>query len=178
MSIKDEIEKQRREKDKFFRLDPRSPIPAFGRKEFDGLNYYAINKEFRFELDLHEHEKRKIVEIDNSKGGVQQYLRWGEFRFEIDGQECFLQAYKSDRKEPRLWIPFKDETNGPETYEAGRYIDLEASRHEKNGKWILDFNKAYNPSCVYNEKYVCPLIPPENWLRVSVEAGEKNYKGG
>ena len=69
-----------------------------------------------------------------------------------------------------------DVTSGKETYSAGRDLDLEPDRDRTaEGKWILDFNKAYNPWCVYSEDYTCPLVPPENWLEVPIRAGEKNY---
>ena len=68
-------------------------------------------------------------------------------------------------------------TSGKETYGAGRYLDLEADKDlTEEGKWILDFNKAYNPWCAYSEDYACTFTPPENWLKVPIYAGEKNYK--
>lgn len=88
-----------------------------------------------------------------------------------------LQAYKSDYLQESLFIPFRDITNGKETYSAGRYIDLDSVKHTiDKGKWILDFNRAYNPFCAYNSAYSCPFVPPENWLKVAIQAGEKKYK--
>jgi hypothetical protein len=78
-----------------------------------------------------------------------------------------LQAYKSDAEEEQLFISFRDATSGQETYGAGRYLDLDAARNRTaDGKWILDFNRAYNPWCVYSEDYTCPFVPQENWLAV------------
>lgn len=176
MDAENEIKEQRGKKDKFFELNSRSPIPSSERGEFDGLDYYPVDEDLRFELELDEHDEKEKIEVEDSKGGTQEYFRWGEFKFNVDGEEHVLQAYKSDREEDRLWVPFKDETNGQETYGAGRYIDLDSSRHKRRGKWILDFNLAYNPFCAYNEDYVCPFIPPENWLEVPIEAGERKYK--
>ena len=71
---------------------------------------------------------------------------------------------------------FRDETSGKETYGSGRYIDLSPEEHyTTEKKWILDFNKAYNPWCAYSERYACPFVDPENWLNVPVRAGEKKY---
>ena len=67
-----------------------------------------------------------------------------------------------------LFIPFNDITNGVETYDAGRYIDLEIP---KGDTIIIDFNKAYNPYCAYNDGYSCPIPPEENNLEVEVKAG-------
>jgi uncharacterized protein (DUF1684 family) len=75
-----------------------------------------------------------------------------------------------------LFIPFKNATSGKEIYGAGRYLDLELERDRTpDGKWILDFNQAYNLWCVYSKAYTCPFVPVENWLEVAILAGEKNY---
>lgn len=172
--FRQQIEMERRGKDEFFKHHPQSPIPSMERAGFEGLNYYHVNAELRFKLELHEHEERRTIKIQDSKGGVQEFIRWGEFRFEINGKEYNLHAYNSSQEEETFWVPFKDKTNGKETYGAGRYIDLEHSRHKtSDGKWILDFNQAYNPFCAYSKNYVCPFIPPENWLETEIKAGEK-----
>lgn len=117
------------------------------------------------------------------KGGVQQMLRWGELRFEIDGEQYTLQAYRSDAAEERLFLPFRDRTNGEETYPAGRYLDLEPSRGLiADGTWIVDLNRAYNPWCAYSENYVCPFVLPENWLQVRIptevrSTSERRFSG-
>lgn len=111
-----------------------------------------------------------------TKGEEKDFIRWGESRFEIGGRQCVLQAYTSDAEEERLFVPFRDATSGQETYGAGRYLDLDAARDRSaDGKWILDFNRAYNPWCVYSKQYTCPFVPQENRLAVPVHAGEKDY---
>jgi len=173
---KERMGRERKEKDKFFLLHPQSPIPFEERKRFKGIDYYPLNSNYRFELELHEHKEKKIVKMAYTKGDEQDFLRWGEFQFRISDQKQVLQAYKSNPIEDRLFIPFKDETSGKETYGAGRYIDLELERdHTSEERWILDFNKAYNPWCVYSEAYTCPFVPQENWLKITILAGEKNY---
>jgi hypothetical protein len=95
----------------------------------------------------------------------------------VDGDEVTIQAYKADPDDDRLWVPFRDATSGEETYGAGRYLDLEADTHRTDdGRWILDFNEAYNPTCAYSDRYECPLPPTENWLDVRIEAGERAYR--
>jgi uncharacterized protein (DUF1684 family) len=97
-------------------------------------------------------------------------------RFKVGNEECKLQAYKANPLEERLFIPFRDVTSGKQTYGAGRYLDLLPDEHlTREGKWILDLNRAYNPWCAYNENYICPFVPPENWLKVEVTAGEKAF---
>jgi uncharacterized protein (DUF1684 family) len=174
---KQAIQRDRERKDEYFRTNPHSPIPDEERDEFDGLSYYPIDDAYRFELGLHEHDEKTTVTVGTSTGGEQTYHEWGEFRFQVDGEEVTLQAYKSDPDDDRLWVPFRDATSGDETYGAGRYLDLEIETHRTHdGTWILDFNEAYNPTCAYSDLYECPLPPTENWLDVPVEAGEKAYK--
>ena len=172
---KEIIQKEREQKDMFF-SSHNSPIPFEERQQFKGLDYYPPDPDFRFKLELHEHEEKKKLKIEDTQGNEREFLRWGEFRFKIGGKECTLQAYKSDPGEARLFVPFRDETSGKETYGAGRYIDLDKEEHyTTEGKWILDFNKAYNPWCAYSEFYACPFVDPENWLQAAIEAGERNY---
>ncbi len=114
--------------------------------------------------------------ISTSKGTSREFSRFGFFEFEVDGNIVKLHTYKSlDRKEDNeLFIPFKDKTNGLETYSAGRYLDLEINPDDYDD-CLIDFNYSYNPFCAYSEDYVCPLPPAENWLGVAIRAGEKKY---
>jgi len=169
------MEAHRAEKDEFFGDHPQSPIPPDQRGEFDGLDYFQPDPDYRYELELHEHDEKETIAVATTTEGEREYLDWGEFRFEVDDESCTLQAYKASPDEDRLWVPFRDETNGEETYGAGRYLDLEAEHHERDGIWLVDFNQAYNPYCAYSDRYECPLIPMDNWLDVRIEAGEKVY---
>jgi len=170
------IQEEREHKNVFFSSSYNSPIPLAQRRFFKELDYYPPNPDYRFVIELHEHDKKKMLKIEDTKGNEREFFRWGEFRFKIENKECSLQAYKGDPQEDRLFVPFRDKTSGNETYGAGRYIDLDYEEHyTTEGKWILDFNKAYNPWCAYSENYACPYIDPENWLDVPVRAGEKNY---
>lgn len=170
------IQEEREQKDLFFFRNDNSPISFEASQLFEGLDYYPPDPNFRFEIELHEHEEKKILKIEDTKGNEREFIRWGEFQFRVEGKECTLQAYKGNPEEDRLFVPFRDKTSGKETYGAGRYIDLDYEEHyTTEGKWILDFNKAYNPWCAYSDFYACPFIDPENWLQVPVYAGEKNY---
>lgn len=174
---RDAVEQDRAKKERFFREGPRSPVPEDLRGEaFPGLDYYDPDPDYRYELELHEHDTVEEVTVGTSAEGERTYLRYGEFRFEVDGEAVTLQAYRPV-DDDRLWVPFRDETSGAETYGAGRYLDLEADHHRVDGRWVVDFNRAYNPTCAYNEAYECPLVPTENWLDVAVEAGERDFPG-
>jgi uncharacterized protein (DUF1684 family) len=171
------LQEEREAKDDYFGSNPHSPIPPEDSASFDGLAYYPPDEAYRFELPLHEHEDKATVTVGTSTGGEQDYLRWGAFRFAVDGETVTLQAYKADPQDDRLWVPFRDETSGEQTYGAGRYLDLEPESHRTDDDaWILDFNEAYNPTCAYSDNYECPLPPTENWLDVAIEAGEKAYE--
>jgi len=166
----------RERKDAFFTQHWQSPIPSQDKPRFKGLVYYPPDPSYRFELVVREHPEKQVVRMAYTKGNEQDFLRWGEFRFNIGGKEQVLQAYKSSSQEEMLFIPFRDATSGKESYGAGRYIDLDPERDRTpDGKWVLDFNQAYNPWCVYSEAYTCPFVPIDNWLEVPIHAGEKNY---
>ncbi|MBP6183776.1 MAG: DUF1684 domain-containing protein [Saprospiraceae bacterium] len=75
-----------------------------------------------------------------------------------------------------LFLPFKDYTNGNQTYGGGRYLDIQKSTLE-DGSFKLDFNRAYNPWCAYSSGYNCPVPPVENHLPFEIQAGEKMYTG-
>ena len=173
------VEEGRRQKDTFFASHPQSPLSLHDRRAFQGLAYWPPDTDYRFELELHEHDDREVIQVADTSGQQRNLWRWGEFRFELAGRQCTLQAYKGDPGEERLFVPFRDETSGKETYGAGRYLDLEPARHlTPEGKWIVDLNEAYNPWCAYSEDYACPFVPPANWLQVPIRAGEKKYPLG
>jgi uncharacterized protein (DUF1684 family) len=171
------LDREREQEDQFYAEHPPSPIPEAHREGFDGLQYYDPEPAYRFELSLERHEDPEIITLETTTDGTREYYWWGEFRFGIDGTEQTLRAYRADPDADRLWVPFRDATSGETTYGAGRYLDLEAEEHRTaEGRWILDFNRAYNPYCAYSEEYECPLIPMENWLDVPIRAGERAYE--
>lgn len=174
----EELAQHRREKDEYLAEHPQSPLPPGERADFEGLEYFPPDPDLRFELPLHEHDGTETIVVETTAEGEREYLRWGEFRFSVDGEDATLQAYKADPGEDRLWVPFRDATSGEETYGAGRYLDLAADRDRTDdGTWILDFNLAYSPFCAYSPQFECPLVPMDNWLDVPIRAGEKTYDG-
>jgi hypothetical protein len=117
------------------------------------------------------------VTVATTTDGEQDYLEAGEFRFAVGGRDVRLQGYRRPAGDDGLWLPFRDETNATATYGAGRYVDLDPETDRlADGRWVVDFNRAYNPFCAYSDAYECPLVPMENWLEVSIEAGEKRYE--
>ncbi len=143
------------------------------RKNFKGMEYFPIAPRWRFEAKLEPHTPEKKIPITNIVGQTTDEVSPGALVFMIDG--------KTHRLDPILeqgstdyFVIFKDETSRDATYPAGRY--LYASPAGPDGKVILDFNKAYNPPCVFTPFATCPLPPLQNKLPLRIEAGEKNYK--
>ncbi|MBN2089458.1 DUF1684 domain-containing protein [candidate division KSB1 bacterium] len=170
------LQEERNQKDIFFRYHPQSPIPLKQREQFKGLEYYPPDPEFRFEIPINTHTEKQVLKINDTQGSEREFLRWGEFRFKMSNELCTLQAYKHNAHEDRLFVPFRDKTSGHETYGAGRYLDLDPELNRTADEmWILDFNNAYNPWCAYSNAYACPFVAPENWLKVAIRVGEKNY---
>lgn len=163
------LEAERAEKDVYFRRDPYGPIED--RQNFTGLKYYPPDPAFRYTLPLHPFEPEPIT-FQTSTGDERVYNRIGTVEFEVNGQSAQLAIYKSEDYD-ELFLPFRDATSGTETYGAGRYLEpVELA----NGELLVDFNLAYNPYCAYSENFSCPLPPVGNWLKVPIQAGEKNYK--
>jgi uncharacterized protein (DUF1684 family) len=165
----------RKERDEFFKNHERSPLPPREKKNFRGLTYFPFDPKYVFYAGI----ERYIFHINNpryyatfltNKGTNKRYIRYGKVRFRLDGKDFSIEVYKSILSDS-LFIPFKDETNGKESYEGGRYIDAEIL---PGYKMVLDFNMAYYPSCAYNEKFICVLPPKENILAIPIRAGERN----
>ncbi|WP_435183569.1 DUF1684 domain-containing protein [Halobellus sp. EA9] len=172
-----ELLRNRERKERYFRENQRSPIPPELRGDaFPGLDYYEPDPDYRFELGLRRYDEPEPVTVETTADGEQSYRRVGRFEFEIDGTAVSLDAFEPTDGSDRLWVPFRDVTSGEETYGAGRYVDLEPGPDRRDdGTWVLDLNRAYNPTCAYNPAYECPLVPPSNWLDVRIEAGERDF---
>jgi uncharacterized protein len=164
------IQEERAMKDRFFRMDPYSPIQA--RTSFDGLDYYDPKPDYRYTLTLQPAENKEVLSFQTSTGDEQIYDRLGTVEFEVEGEVARLAIYQSPQHE-ELFLPFRDATSGHETYGAGRYLEP----HDLGGgELLVDFNLCYNPFCAYSDDYSCPLPPFENHLTVAIRAGEKAYK--
>jgi uncharacterized protein (DUF1684 family) len=113
-----------------------------------------------------------VMEMPTSTGLRRPMRRIGTLEFTLKGARRSLTAFAEadDNELRRLFVPFGDLTNGAETYQGGRYLDLDRTA---TGLYDLDFNRAYNPFCVFNPSYDCPIPPRENRLDIPVRAGEK-----
>jgi uncharacterized protein (DUF1684 family) len=140
------------------------------KQHFNGLNYFPENKDLRLEVNVEALSTSEAIMIQTTGGQPQTYQRFGNFKFLVDGQSAELTIYKNKHG---YFLPFVDALAGKETYPAGRYLEPEKL---PSGKFLVDFNLAYNPYCAYNEQWSCPITPAENRLKVSVRAGEKIFE--
>ncbi len=164
-----ELESFRADKDRFFAVDPQSPFTPEQKRDFHGLNYFPENPALRLAVTVEEFQKKDQVQMQTTTGGVQPYTRFGRFKFPVEGQEAELTIYADPNG---FFLPFVDSLAGIETYGAGRYLEPESLG---SGKFLVDFNLAYNPYCAYNERWSCPITPSENRLKVPIRAGEKIF---
>jgi uncharacterized protein len=160
---------QRRARDEFFRTSHHSPLPREKRHEFEGLDYYDPNPGLVFTVPIDPGDRSEIT-IQTTDGQERVYRRAGRVTFEVDGEPATLMLYSTGHQ--GYFVPFRDKTSGDTTYGAGRYLDVEPN---DDGTVTIDFNLAYNPSCVYDQCFSCPIPPMENWLQVPIAAGEKTY---
>ena len=173
-TVIEDVEDFRSRRERFLRYSEDSPFRAQN-IAFKPLQYFDIAPEFRVKARLAPFERPERVEMRLTNGKKEAYLKWGLAKFELNNEPLALTLYKplSEDSEFTFFLPFKDATSGEASYGGGRYMDLDP---ETETTIWLDFNKAYNPYCVYSPSYVCPLPPPENKLAVAILAGEKNYE--
>lgn len=168
----DRLLKDRAEKDAFFASDPESPVPLDRRSWMLPIRYYEPDLAYRVPARLNVSAEQPVFEIPTSTGQLRSMQRVGTLEFTLNGEVRTLAALVElpVQGATRLFIPFRDETSGTETYPAGRYLDLDRT---PTGIYDLDFNRAYHPTCYYDEQFDCPYPPPENRLSTPVRAGER-----
>jgi uncharacterized protein len=152
-------------------FDPQRPQVL----RFEHLLYFPPDRRYEVKARLERFPEKKAVKIITTRKLEKTFYRYGRVHFQLEGRVLELTALKSSLEGPdasALFIPFKDATNGRETYEVGRFIDAEEPAGEE---FILDFNRCYNPLCNYSPAYNCPLPPLENFLDIAIPAGEKTY---
>ncbi len=167
-----ELDEFRQLKDEFFRDPFQSPLAKEQRQQFKGLSYFPENPALRLELPLERYPQPERIKMQTSTGTIQDYLKIGQIRFHVDGQQATLQVYEAEENPGSYFIPFVDLTAPAETYGAGRYLEPETFDGDQ---LLVDFNVAYNPYCAYSDRWSCPVPPAENRLNVRIEAGEKKF---
>ena len=117
------------------------------------------------------HPPGRTIQIVDILGQQEAQPNPGVVEFERDGVPYRLEALEGE--DGGLFLVFADRTSGHESYAAGRYLSTAAPAAE--GSVVVDFNRAYNPPCVFSDFATCPLPPAENRLDLAVTAGEKRY---
>jgi uncharacterized protein (DUF1684 family) len=171
-SYPDQIAAWHAEKDRFMRESSESPVPADKRAAFPPLTYFLVDPSYRVPASLQAAPRGPVVEMPTSTGQRRRMRRVGTLAFTLKGQPQSLGAFvEADQQDMnRLFVPFGDLTNGVETYQGGRYLELDRT---PTGLYDLDFNRAFHPFCLFNSSYDCPYPPPESRLKVAIRAGEK-----
>lgn len=167
----------RRTRDDLFANHPQSAIPVSERRAFAGLQYFDYDPKARVLAEVSD-EPPEHLEIGASGGGSYGFTRFATVHFALFDTEVELALWWLDGYGSGLFLPFRDGTSGRETYGAGRYL-LDtvkgADLGTRDNKLVLDFNFAYNPSCAYDPKWVCPLAPPANRTAIEIRAGERSF---
>lgn len=142
-------------------------------KHANPLNFYPPNAKYRLTARFERILNGQEFEMPTTTDRLPVYKPFGILHFELNGDSFQLHLYQNMQFKDYLFCPFKDLTNGSETYGAGRYLDFSMADTLKP---VIDFNYCYNPYCAYNHNYSCPIPPSENHLKTRIEAGVKNWK--
>ena len=146
------------------------------------IHFFQPDANFKVVASFEKKENMPWFSMPTSAKKVKIFRVYGVASFAIHDTVVRLNLYQSQNlmSSPEykewLFLPFTDATTGKESYDGGRYIDLN-TEDIKDGKVVIDFNKAYNPLCAYvSDVYSCPIPPKENHLSISVRAGEMMYQ--
>ena len=145
------------------------------RRDFKGLQYFPIATDWVFAARFEPYEPQRHIKIVNILGLEDDMVSPGAIVFTRNGQEVRLDTVLDGDDATDLFVMFADGTSGHDTYGAGRFLHVPFAT---DGKTVVDFNKAYNPPCAFNDFATCPLPPYQNRTKLKITAGEKKYAGG
>ncbi len=165
----DALLRWRDERDELFRAHYTSPIPEKHAAIFTGLKYFDPDPGFVLRGPFTPADGK--IDIASSTGALTAYAVAGYADLTFGDQTVLMVVLHGEEGE--FFIPFGDETSPGESYGGGRYVPVVVS---DTSEAIVDFNRAVNPYCAYDEEFSCPLPPAGNWLPVAVRAGEKDYE--
>jgi uncharacterized protein (DUF1684 family) len=168
-------------RERLFREHPQSPVPRSSRATFEA-RHFDHDPTLRFEVPVHPAPPPEpgalAMELPNSGSDSLSFRRIGAVTLGLPVGERRLSVFWLAGYAGGLFIPFRDATNGTETYGAGRYLvdgakSADLGANPETGALILDFNFAFQPSCAFDPRWACPLAPPENRLDLPIRAGER-----
>lgn len=189
------LQRFRSQKDALFAQHPQSALNSEQRHHFTGLSYFPYDPLLRVEATFTPEAAEENLHLEASGPHAMRFQRAGHVSFSLGTTPLTLWVYWIDVYGGGLFLPFRDATCGPESYGGGRYLfdtvkgsdflrvepretasaEAESPYGYAGGQIILDFNYAYNPSCAYDERWVCPLAPNENRLPIPIRAGERKF---
>lgn len=161
-----------------FKDASKSPLNDKERRDFKGLDFFGVDSSYVVEAAFKRATEETPFKMQTTTDRLATYVKYGEITFDLKNESFQLNVYQDqdllneEGFEDYLFLPFLDNTNGDESYGAGRYIDLRIPDGEI---MTIDFNTAYNPYCAYDVKYSCPIVPRENYVDAEVRAGVKDY---
>lgn len=171
------IETQRRMLNQAFRDPALSPLLPGDLARFETLDFYPIDTCYALLAAFHTSDGKQTFELPTFDGGSQQFVELGRLSFAVpDGSmtqlKLFQRADLGAFGELTAIAPFRDQTNGTDTYSGGRYLKFLLPLDQPV---MVDFNRAVNPACAYNPTLPCPIPPQVNWLPFAVPAGERAF---
>ncbi|MCZ7609733.1 MAG: DUF1684 domain-containing protein [Ignavibacterium sp.] len=143
-------------------------------KNFNGIERFPIDQSWDIKAKFEAYIPPKEIMVPNVLGQIDKENSPGAVVFDRDGKTYRIDAV--DEGGDKLFLIFADQTSGDETYGGGRFLYV--NKPDSTGTINLDFNKAYNPPCVFTKYATCPLPPLQNYLKLRIEAGEKVYGEG
>jgi len=171
-----ELMNERAEKDSSMQFDIYSPFKRDTSVNYSPLKYFEPDGDFIFKSKLYRNDPPDTVFVLGTKGETRTVILIGQVHLDYKGNIYPVNVYKgfSANGQPYYSIWFTDKTTGKETYGVGRYLDIDIF-DDPEYVYTIDFNRAYNPYCAYTKLYTCPIPREEDYIDISIEAGEKNF---
>jgi uncharacterized protein (DUF1684 family) len=178
------LQRFREARNELFAKHSQSALDVEQKRKFRGLNYFTYNPAMCIEAEIDTNVEPEQLSVAMNAEETMTMTTVGRLHFTLEDVRVALSLYWLNIYGGGLFLPFRDITSPAESYGGGRYLfdtikgsDFQATRGASGiEKILLDFNYAYNPSCAYNDRWVCPLAPFENRLQVPIRAGELKFK--
>ena len=167
------------DQDDLFKTHPQTALTPEQIANFTSLRYYPYNPAMRFVVPVEKTGDQEVIRVELRDDGLTRMQPFGTVSFEVNEKVVSLTLFWITGYGGGIFLPFRDLTNGSETFPGGRYL-LDtikgADLGREGNRLVIDFNFAYNPSCAYNDRWSCPLPPPENDIPVPIMAGEMRFE--
>ena len=178
------LQRFREARDELFANHPQSALDEEQKRKFHGLRYFPYNPAMCVEAGIDTEVEPVQLSVAMNAEETMTMTTIGRLHFTLEGVRAALSLYWLNMYGGGLFLPFRDTTSPAESYGAGRYLFdtikgsdfLATPGASAIERIVLDFNYAYNPSCAYNDRWVCPLAPVDNRLKIPIRAGELKFK--